>query len=100
MSDGKDVHELAGGWITERKGTQVPAFLKLTYVGFCLFGLYYLYGYWQGEVAHESRGPLVQLQNQVMETPGAGFHALIFVCVAAFTAGLLWFALVRKADAE
>ena len=100
MSENKDVHELAGGWITERKGTKIPGFLKLTYVGFCVFGLVYLYRYWAGEVAHESRGPLVRQANEIMQTPGASWHGLIYVCVLAFAAGLLWYALVQKADAE
>ena len=100
MSDKKDIHELAGGWITERKGTPIPAFLKLTYVGFCAFGLVYLYRYWAGEVGHATRGPLVEAQNQVMQTPGAGWHAVIYVCVAAFAAGLVWYALLRRAEDE
>ncbi len=45
MSDAKnelpenELHEIAGGWITERKNTPVPGFLKLAYVGFGAFGL-------------------------------------------------------------
>ena len=80
MSDEKDkgqVHELAGGWITERKGTKVPGFLKLAYVGFSLFGLVYLFRYWSGEVAHETRGPLVRQMNAVMDTPGAVTSGLV-----------------------
>ena len=98
MSESKDVHELAGGWITERKGTPIPAFLKLSYVGFCLFGLVYLYRYWAGEAAHETRGPLVQAQNQIMETPGAGWHAVIYVCLAAFVGLLTWYVFVRRSE--
>ena len=52
MSEKEKIHELAGGWITERAGTPIPAFLKLTYVGFCLFGLWYLWAYWAGETTH------------------------------------------------
>jgi hypothetical protein len=96
MSEKNDIHELAGGWITERKNTPIPAFLKLSYVGFCLFGLVYLYRYWAGETAHETRGPLVQQANQVMETPGAGWHAAIYLCLAAFVALLTWYVFVRR----
>ena len=61
-----EVKELAGGWITERKGTQIPAFLKLTYVGFSLFGVAYLFLHWMGEEGHVTRGALVKEANQVM----------------------------------
>jgi hypothetical protein len=98
MSDKKDVHELAGGWITERRNTKVPGFLKLAYVGFSLFGLFYLFRYWAGETGHESRGPLVQQINSIMHVPGAGWHAVIAVCVGAFVVGLLWFAFVHRAE--
>jgi hypothetical protein len=100
MSENKDIHELAGGWITERKGTPIPAFLKLTYVGFCLFGLVYLYRYWAGEVAHDTRGPLVQAQNQIMQTPGAAWHAVIYVCLAAFATLLAWYVFFRRSEDE
>lgn len=100
MSEDKDIHELAGGWITERKRTPIPAFLKLSYVGFCLFGLVYLYRYWTGEVAHDTRGPLVQVQNQVMETPGTTWHAVIYVCLASFVAVLSWYVFFRRSEDE
>jgi len=100
MSENKDTHELAGGWITEKKGTPIPAFLKLAYVGFCLFGLVYLYRYWSGEVAHETRGPLVQAQNQIMQTPGPAWHAVIYVCLVAFVALLAWYAFFRRSEDE
>src|SRR5690349_17573624 len=61
------VHEIAGGWITERVGTPIPVFLKIAYVGFCLFGLIYLFIYRFGEVDHATRGPLVQQLNQVAD---------------------------------
>ena len=100
MSENKDVHQLAGGWITEKKGTPIPAFLKLAYVGFSLFGLVYLYRYWSGEVAHETRGPLVQQANQIMQTPGTAWHAFIYVCLAAFVLVLTWYAFLRRAEDE
>ena len=56
----EEIHELAGGWITERAGTPIPTFLKMAYVGFTLFALVYLRNYWRGEVDNASRGPLVQ----------------------------------------
>jgi len=93
-----ELHELAGGWISERKGTPIPAFLKLTYVGFCAFGIFYLFSYWSGEVAHETRGPLVRQVNAVMQVPTAGWLTVIAACLALFTAGLLWFAFVHRSE--
>jgi hypothetical protein len=91
-SDAGKVKELAGGWITEREGTGVPLFLKLTYVGFSLFGLAYLFLYREGEVAHETRGVFVREVNKVMEVPGAGWFAFIGIVLVTFIVGLLWFA--------
>ncbi len=97
-TDKGDIHELAGGWITERKGTPVPGFLKLTYVGFCAFGLIYLFSYMAGEVNHATRGPLVKQLNAVMDQPGTPWFALLGTLIAAYTALLLWYALVRKEE--
>jgi hypothetical protein len=60
-----EIKEYADGWITERKGTDVPTFLKYAYiviVGGCLV---YLVMFINGETGHAERGPLVQLFNQV-----------------------------------
>ncbi|HKN25162.1 MAG TPA: hypothetical protein VJX72_09970 [Candidatus Acidoferrum sp.] len=58
-----DIEELAGGWITERKNTEIPAFLKFSYIfigGGCL--LYILF-FMNGEVNHSTRGNLVRQMN-------------------------------------
>ena len=60
-----DLHEYAGGWITERKGTKIPGFLKLAYPVVALACLAYLFIYMNGEIHHETRGPLVQQLNAV-----------------------------------
>lgn len=97
-SEKGEVHELAGGWITERVGMPIPGFLKLAYVGFCLFGIYYLFTYWKGEVSHATRGPLVKQINDVMGSPGVawlGFLAVILIC---FVAGLWIFAFSKERE--
>lgn len=94
------VKDLAGGWITEREGTGVPLFLKLSYVGFCLFGLAYLFLYWAGETAHATRGPLVRQMNEVLTQPGTGWIAFVGVILAAFVVGLLWFAFRKEEPGE
>lgn len=95
----RPVHEIAGGWITERKGTPVPLFLKLTYLGFCLFGLYYLFTYFQGETGHATRGALVRLQNEAAQLPGTGWLAFLAAVLLAYVIGLLWYAFLGKEEA-
>jgi hypothetical protein len=90
--DGQKVHEIAGGWITERAGTPIPVFLKIAYVGFCLFGLIYLFIYRFGEVDHATRGPLVQQLNQVADQPPAAWIVFLGVVLFTFVVGLLAFA--------
>lgn len=98
--DEQPLHEIAGGWITERAGTPIPTFLKMAYVGFALFGLVYLASYWSGEVDNASRGPLVQQFNAVTGDPGTLIFALIALCLACFAAGLWFYAIVRKPTNE
>ncbi len=92
------IHELAGGWITERAGTPIPLFLKLAYVGFCLFGLIYLFKYRLGEVDHATRGPLVQQLNQLTGQPPMAWFIVLAVILLAFVAGLLAFAFRSKEE--
>ena len=94
------VHEIAGGWITERKGTPVPLFLKLTYIGFCLFGLYYLFAYRQGEVGHATRGELVRLFNQTAQSPGTGWFVFLAIVLGLYVIGLLWYAFTAKEEED
>jgi hypothetical protein len=95
-----EIHEMAGGWITERAGTPIPTFLKMAYVGFTLFALVYLRNYWRGEVDNASRGPLVQAFNAATGDPGRLIFVVIAVCVALFAAGLWYYAIVRKPTNE
>lgn len=92
------VHELAGGWITERKGTPVPLFLKLSYIGFCLFGLYYLFAYMQGETGHATRGALVAAFNDASQLPGMGWFVFLAAVLAVYVIGLLWYAFFAKEE--
>ena len=92
------VHELAGGWITERAGTPIPVFLKLAYVGFCLFGLFYLFKYSTGEIGHSTRGPLVEQLNQIATPPPMAWIVILGVILFAFVAGLLAFAFRSKEE--
>ncbi len=98
--ENEKIHELNGGGITKRAEAPIPAFLKLTYVGFSLFGLWYLWTYWAGETTHASRGALVQEANKVMLVPGALWHAVIGVILLAFVVGLLVYAFTPREEGE
>ena len=94
------VKELAGGWITERVGTEIPLFLKLTYIGFCLFGISYLFLYKDGEVGQASRGPLVKEMSGSMDAVPGGWVLLLAIVLLVFTAGLLWYAFLSPHEEE
>lgn len=81
-----EIKEYAGGWITERKGTEVPGFLRLAFPVIGLGATAYFILYINGEVNHDDRGPLVRLMNAA--TTGAdtlmylvAAMALIFVVI-------------------
>ena len=95
------VHELAGGWITERAGTPIPTFLKMAYVGFCLFGLYYMVAL-TGRARWRTRhgAPSSREINQVMEVPGAVWLGSLFVILFVFVAGLLIYAFSAASDED
>ena len=92
------VHELAGGWITERVGTPIPLFLKLAYVGFSLFGLFYLFKYTTGEVGHATRGALVRQLNQFTGQPPMAWIVMIASIIGLFVVGLLAFAFLAREE--
>ena len=82
----EDLKEYADGWMTERKGTDVPGFLKLAFpvIGFGCVA--YLVMQMYGDVSHVTRGGLVQKFNEVSQTsPGLMYFvtALGFIYVVA-----------------
>jgi hypothetical protein len=86
------VHEIAGGWITEKAGTEVPAFLRVAYVVIASACAAYLILYMYGETGHAERGPLVKQFNMATYTNEplmyaiAAMVALFFVGVSVFAA--------------
>lgn len=62
-----EIKEYAEGWITERKGTDVPVFLKFAFVVIAGGCLTYFLMFMNGETGHAERGPLVTLFNQVSQ---------------------------------
>jgi len=75
MSEAKkgqeELKEYAGGWMTERKGTDAPAFLKFAFPVIGLGCVAYLFLQIYGDVGHETRGPLVRQFIQVSKTSPA-----------------------------
>ncbi|HEX6899247.1 MAG TPA: hypothetical protein VF789_06015 [Thermoanaerobaculia bacterium] len=92
------VHDLAGGWITERVGTPIPLFLKLAYVGFSLFGLVYLFRFSLGEVGHATRGALVRQFNQLSQQPPTAWIVMLAAILGLFVVGLLAFAFLAREE--
>jgi hypothetical protein len=90
----EDLKEYAGGWMTERKGTEAPTFLKIAFPVIGLFGVGYLVVYMNGEIHHPERGVFVQQFNQTSKSADGlmyGIAALVFIYVCI----VVWFA-VRK----
>ena len=77
----KNLKEYSGGWMTERKGTEVPAFLKLAFPVIAFGCLGYLLIYMNGEVNHPDRGPLVQQMNAATEASGLLMYAVAAMVV-------------------
>jgi len=73
----KDIQEYADGWITERKGTGVPTFLKFAYIVIMIGVIGYFFYYMNGEVNNSTRGALVRQLNQVTQSSPALMYAVI-----------------------
>jgi Na+/H+ antiporter NhaC len=87
----EELKDYADGWMTERKGTDAPGFLKLVIPIIGLGCTAYLFLQIYGDVGHATRGPLVQQFNQVSKTSPmlsyiVGALALIYVVVIALFA--------------
>jgi len=97
MSDKKnELKEYAGGWITERQGTEVPGFLKVAFPIIGLGCVSYFIFFMNGEVNHEDRGPLVQKMNQAT-TSADGLMYFVAALALVFVVTVVLFA-IRKSD--
>lgn len=88
--DKTEIKEYAGGWITERKDSEIPGFLKLAYPVIAVAVLVYLFVYMNGEVSHSTRGNLVQQLNAVTGTANI-FMYIVAGMILAFAVILLTF---------
>jgi Na+/H+ antiporter NhaC len=73
----EDLKEYAGGWMTERKGTDVPPFLKFAFPVIGLSCVAYLILYINGDVNQAERGTLVQQLNRA-----TGFSPVLMYLIA------------------
>jgi len=76
-----DIQQYADGWISERKGTGVPTFLKFAYIVIILGVIGYFFLYMNGEVTHSDRGALVRQFNQVTQSSPALMYGVIALVV-------------------
>lgn len=72
----QEIKEYAEGWITERKGTDVPVFLKFAFIVIAGGCLTYFILYMNGETGHSERGPLVAMFNQVSQSANGLMYAI------------------------
>jgi hypothetical protein len=93
-----EITEYAGGWITEKKGTEVPGFLKIAFPIIGLGCTSYFIFYMNGEVNHDERGPLVRLFNQAT-TSADGLMYFVAALALIFVVTVVLFA-IRKSTHE
>jgi len=94
MEEPKRSNELksyADGWINERKGTDVPAFLKYAYLAIAVGSLIYFFVYMNGEIHHAERGLIVQQFNRVTQSSPVFMYA-VAVLIVVFIILLVKFA--------
>ena len=93
-----DLKEYADGWITERKGTGIPGFLKLAYPVILIATIVYIFVYMNGEIHHSTRGSLVQQLNAVTGTADS-FMVIVAAMMVIFAVILIAF-IMKKPDHE
>jgi len=89
-----ETKDYADGWITERKGTDVPNFLKLCYVVIAAGALAYFIYYMYGEMNHADRGVLVRQFNQMTQS-SPGFMYFVAALIVVFAIIVVKFALSK-----
>jgi hypothetical protein len=88
----EELKEYADGWMTERKGTDAPGFLKLVTPIISLGGVAYLVFQMYGDVHHATRGKFVEQFNQVSKTsPGLMYFIAALVLVYAVVVSVFAF---------
>jgi hypothetical protein len=91
MEEKPEIKEYADGWINEKEGTEIPAFLKGVFVVWGLGCASYLILYMNGEVDHSDRGPLVRAMNAATTTAD-GFMMAVAAMAFVYVLCVLLFA--------
>lgn len=79
----EELEDIAGGWIQERKGTDVPPFLKFCYIIIGLGVFIYVLRYINGAVNNATNGALVR-QFDAATTPANGFMYVVAALVLIY----------------
>lgn len=96
-NNNNEIKEYADGWITERKGTDAPVFLKAAFVIIPLGCLTYFLVYMNGETFHSDRGVLVQAFNKATGTAN-GFMYFVGGLILIYALILILFAFKKFKD--
>ncbi|MFB3813855.1 MAG: hypothetical protein ACE14L_07060 [Terriglobales bacterium] len=91
LKKANEIEEYADGWISERKGTDVPKFLKFAYIVIAAGCIAYFLIYMFGEANHADRGFLVRQFNQVTES-SSGFMYFVMALALVFATIVVKFA--------
>ena len=86
-----EVKEYAEGWISERKGTGVPTFLKFAYIAIMAGAVGYFFLYMNGELNHSDRGALVRQFNAATQSSPVLMYGVIAL-VAVYALIVIGFA--------
>ncbi|MFN7923158.1 MAG: hypothetical protein U0Q16_23860 [Bryobacteraceae bacterium] len=97
--ENKEIKDYADGWITERKGTDAPPFLKASYVVVGLGCTAYLVVFMNGEVNHEDRGPLVRAFNAATQSSDGLMYAIAAIALV-FVLAVIAFAFSKVGGEE
>ena len=82
-TDEDELEDIAGGWIQERKGTDVPKFLKYCYILIALGVFIYILRYINGAINNATNGALVR-QFDAATSSANGFMYFVAALVAVF----------------
>ena len=88
------IKDYAGGWITEREGTQVPGFLKLAFPVIAFGAAAYFLVFMNGEVDHPDRGGLVRAMNAATQA-SAGLMYCVEAMIVVFGVIVVAFAVAK-----
>lgn len=87
----EEIKDYAGGWITEREGTDAPPLLKFAFVVIGLGASSYLFLFMNGDVNNSDHGPLIKGFNAMTESAdtlmtAVGVMMLIYVAIVVMFA--------------